>query len=203
MYADFIEHIDAIDNGRSVADGVLHYKISSTLSNRVGHLNPAWNEAQTNEIQNDRFKQAISLTGSEFVQAAQSLVNTWWPARSIVHDALASRMEVHASGKIIMLSQCCPWKDHLFELEKEVGANVLYALFQDTGGSWRIQAVPVTADSFDSRKKLPDEWRGLRDDVLSAKTGIPGGIFIHASGFIGGHADKEGALAMTIMALDL
>lgn len=64
---------------------------------------------------------------------------------------------------------------------------VIYAVYQDMGGSWRIQvgrfmciigfleskklsqAVPVTPNSFDSRKKLPAEWCGLRDGVLSEK----------------------------------
>lgn len=46
---------------------------------------------------------------------------------------------------------------------------MLYALYADLGGSWRIQAVPVTSNSFDSRKKLPADWCGLRDAELSAK----------------------------------
>ena len=50
--------------------------------------------------------------------------------------------------------------------------------------------------SFASRKPLPTAWRGLRDEELSAKTGIPGGVFVHASGFIGGNATEEGALQM-------
>lgn len=29
-------------------------------------------------------------------------------------------------------------------------------------------------------------WRGIRDEKLSEVSGIPGGIFVHASGFIGG-----------------
>jgi uncharacterized UPF0160 family protein len=61
----------------------------------------------------------------------------------------------------------------------------------------------VTPESFESRKALPDPWRGLRDDALSEKTGIPGGIFVHASGFIGGNATKEGALSMAKLALTL
>jgi uncharacterized UPF0160 family protein len=50
-----------------------------------------------------------------------------------------------------------------------VTTPVLYALYADLGGSWRIQAVPLTSNSFDSRKKLPADWCGLRDDVLSEK----------------------------------
>jgi uncharacterized UPF0160 family protein len=46
---------------------------------------------------------------------------------------------------------------------------VLYALYADLGGSWRIQAVPLSPNSFDSRKKLPADWCGLRDAELSVK----------------------------------
>lgn len=46
-------------------------------------------------------------------------------------------------------------------------------------------------------------WRGVRDQALSDLTGIPGCIFVHASGFIGGNATKEGVLAMVKLALTL
>ena len=38
----------------------------------------------------------------------------------------------------------CPWKEHLFELERERGTDPLpkYALFQDDKGQRRIQAIP-------------------------------------------------------------
>lgn len=56
----------------------------------------------------------------------------------------------------------------------------------ETGGQWRVQAVPVSPESFESRKALPEAWRGLRDDELSKTSGVDGCVFIHASGFIGG-----------------
>jgi uncharacterized UPF0160 family protein len=79
-------------------------------------------------------------------------------------------------------------QEHLFDLEKELGkeGSTLYVLYPDESGKWRIQAVPLSSGSFESRKALPQEWRGLRDDTLSSATGVPGCIFIHASGFIGG-----------------
>ena len=46
------------------------------------------------------------------------------------------------------------------------------------------------------RLSLPEEWRGLRDEELSVKSGIPNCIFVHATGFIGGNKTKEGALQM-------
>ncbi|RLN34180.1 uncharacterized protein C2845_PM03G00910 [Panicum miliaceum] len=94
------------------------------------------------------------------------------------------------------------WKLHLFELEEELKIDPLtkYVLYQDVRSqSWRVQAVSVAPDRFESRKALP--WRGMRDDELSAETGIPNCVFVHMSGFIGGNKTYEGALEMARAAL--
>eukprot|EP00604_Paraphysomonas_vestita_P004058 CAMPEP_0174824548 /NCGR_PEP_ID=MMETSP1107-20130205/35370_1 /TAXON_ID=36770 /ORGANISM="Paraphysomonas vestita, Strain GFlagA" /LENGTH=148 /DNA_ID=CAMNT_0016052397 /DNA_START=532 /DNA_END=978 /DNA_ORIENTATION=+ len=147
----------------------------------------------------------MELTGTEFIERVNSLAYSWWPARSIIENAIKHRFEVHPSGKIIILEHFCPWKEHLFEIEVEENCSgeILYALYEDTSGGWRIQAVPVDSTSFDSRKKLPSVWCGIRDEALSALVGIDGAVFVHAAGFIGGHRTKEGALSMAIQALDL
>jgi uncharacterized UPF0160 family protein len=105
-------------------------------------------------------------------------------------------------GSWVLLHACqggVPWKEHLFALEEELGVAkpILYVLYEDEREEkWRIQAVPPSAGSFEQRKGLPAAWRGLRDDALSAAAGVPGGVFVHASGFIGGNATYEGALEM-------
>ena len=77
-------------------------------------------------------------------------------------------------------------------MEKEAGNTIeegaaTYIVYPDEiAHQWRIQAVPVSPQSFESRKALPEPWRGIRDDELSKLTGIDGGVFVHASGFIGG-----------------
>lgn len=65
-----------------------------------------------------------------------------------------------------------------------------------------MQAVGVPG-SFESRLALPAAWRGLRDEQLSEAAQIPGCIFVHASGFIGGNKTYDGALAMARKALAL
>ena len=203
VYEGFMEHVDAIDNGISVSDEPPKYHVSTTLSNRVGHLNPAWNQPNTPEAFNAGFVQAMVLTGSEFIACVERLAMQWWPARSIVQKAVDERFTHHSSGSILVLDSQCPWKDHLFEIEKDqsLNADILYVLYGDSGGSWRIQAVPVEPTSFSSRKKLLEPYMGLRDENLSEAVGVPGCIFVHASGFIGGHKDREGALQMAIKSL--
>jgi len=205
IYVDFMAHIDAIDNGVSIADGPLRYFISTSLSARVGQLNPDWNQAQSKDIMNEQFKEAMLLTSSEFVNVCLNLAKSWWPARSVVEEAIKDRKSVDASGKVILMEKSCPWKDHIFNLEKEFKCvdELTYVVYGDSGGSWRIQAVPIEPTSFTSRKALPTEFRGMRDAGLDEKTGIPGGVFVHASGFIGGHKTKEGAIALAVKSLTM
>ena len=53
MYTNFLEEIDAVDNGIDVAEGDLKYRITTTLSNRISRLNPAWNEEGVEEDVSD------------------------------------------------------------------------------------------------------------------------------------------------------
>ena len=46
-------------------------------------------------------------------------------------------------------------------------------------------------------------YLGPADEGLSVATGIPGCVFVHASGFIGGAATLQGALEMAKKALTL
>jgi uncharacterized UPF0160 family protein len=50
---------------------------------------------------------------------------------------------------------------------------------------------------------LPKAWWGLRDAELSTASGIPGGVFVHASGFIGGNDTEEGVVEMARQGLVL
>lgn len=126
IYKDFIEHIDAIDNGIVVADGAVRYHISSTLSNRVGWLNPNWNEAVSVDTINDNlFREAMLLASSEFLYHVYDLSSSWWPARSIVQEAIDTRFEHDSLGRILVMSQHCPWKDHIFDLEDKVCSPVI------------------------------------------------------------------------------
>ena len=148
------------------------------------------------------------MIGEVFVNKLDYYGKAWLPARDFVISGLQSRKSIHPSGKIMVFETSIPWKDHLFTLEDELnipdGEKPLYVLYgEGPGKNWRIQAVPVSKDSFASRKPLPEAWRGVRDEKLSEISGIDGGVFVHASGFIGGNKTYEGALKMAEGALDM
>ncbi|KAJ7562986.1 hypothetical protein O6H91_03G091700 [Diphasiastrum complanatum] len=206
LYKNFVQAVDAIDNGENQYDTDLppKYIINTDLSARVGKLNPDWNEDDSPEKENLAFHAAMQLTGKEFLQCLQRYATAWLPARAIVADCINARKEVDPSGEILLLEKFCPWKEHLFELEKEMAVDptIKYVLYQDTRNKqWRVQAVSVVPGRFESRKPLPAPWRGLRDDELSQVAGIDGCVFLHISGFIGGNKTLDGALTMARKAL--
>ncbi|TIB07993.1 hypothetical protein E3P92_03896 [Wallemia ichthyophaga] len=207
VYREFIEALDAIDNGVSLYPTVENlpeaaYRNRTDLSSRVGKLNSNWNEEFTEQSQMVRFEEASKLTGKEFLESVDQYAKVWLPARDIVVDALSKRNQVDDSGKIILFETFCPWIDHYFELEHleqfqiKQGEEPLYALLPDGSKGWRVRGIPPNSTTFALRKPLPEPWRGLRDERLAEVSGVPGTIFCHASGFIGGNDTFEGALEM-------
>ena len=222
VYVGFVEALDAVDNGvdRHETASPARYDDATSLPARVGRLNPPWNApaagdgspAAANADLDARFEVASALAGSEFMECVDRIGKVWLPARDVVRAALESR-EADTSeacgGRVVVLARPCPWKEHLTDLEEEMGltagkdgTNVLFVLFRDDReGKWRVQAVNEPG-SFALRRGLPAAWRGLRDAELDAAAGAephgvePGCVFVHAAGFIGGHETREGALAM-------
>jgi uncharacterized UPF0160 family protein len=225
IYTSFIEPVDANDNGISVYDPAalaaagIEKRFSDggfTLGAMVSRLNPNWNDpvpadpAAAQAAEDERFLTASQRIGEEFDRDLEYYTRSWLPAREIVESAFKGRKEIDPTGRILVfMGQMVPWKDHLYTLEEaegETAQKVLYVLYPEKpapDSKWRIQAVPLTKDSFQSRKPLPEAWRGVRDEELSEKTGIPGGVFVHAAGFIGGNKTFEGALAMAKKALEI
>lgn len=221
IYQSFIEALDAHDNGisaydpKAIAAAGLEKRFTDggfSLGAMVGRLNPNWNdpvssdpeEAQAQE--DARFEKASARIGEEFDRDLDYYVRAWLPAREVVKQAFDKRSEYDTQGRILVFEgTSAPWKDHLYSLE-EGNPSTLYVLYPESanpGAKWRVQTVPVSKDSFESRKPLPEAWRGFRDQELDGIAGIEGCVFVHAAGFIGGNATFEGARAMATKALDM
>ncbi|XP_061358179.1 uncharacterized protein LOC133302429 [Gastrolobium bilobum] len=202
IYRNFVEAIDAMDNGvnQYELNEPPKYVINTSLSSRIKRLNLDWMDSdQSSDRENEAFHQAMALAGGEFLENVNYYAKSWLPARSIVMECLAARKTIDSSGEIIKLNRSCPWKLHIHELEEEMKINpsIKYVLYpDDRSENWRLQAVGISPVRFESRKPLPYLWRGLENDKLSEVAGIPGCTFVHMSGFIGGNKSYDGALAM-------
>lgn len=165
------------------------------------------------EEEDARFAAASTFTGQQFLAELHDTFHSWLPARGIVRKHFFARRtpELDAQGRILVLpyrKEGLPWHDHLFSAEEEEATvgSTLYVLFPENGepdSKWRIRAVSKAKEGFELRKPLPEAWRGVRDEELSKVSGIEGGVFVHASGFIGGCKSYEGALAMAKKAVEM
>ncbi|KAF7547227.1 hypothetical protein G7046_g9063 [Stylonectria norvegica] len=220
LYESFVEALDAHDNGisqydpKAIAAAGIEKRFSQGsfgLGALVGRLNPNWNDpapadpAAAQAAEDARFLQASQHIGTEFERDLDYYAKAWLPARTVVQQAFDKRTQFEPQGRILVIEgQSVPWKDHLYSLEDGT-PSVLYVLYAENtapGAKWRIQCVPESEGSFVSRKPLPEAWRGFRDEELDGITSIPGGVFVHAAGFIGGNKTFEGAKAMAIKALE-
>lgn len=233
LYDDFIEAVDANDNGVSKYDTAkleeagIEKKFKDggiTLASLVADLNhedplaldePSRATPEQPQAEEDfRFSKASTLMGTAFLRKLHGAATAWLPARTVVKEAFQNRLNEHPSGKILVLPRAgVPWKEHLYNLEEahliDEDQKLIYVLYpekEEPGSKWRIQAVSKDASSFESRKALPEAWRGVRDADLDALLGDAvedGAIFVHASGFIGGHKTEAGARKMADLALGM
>jgi uncharacterized UPF0160 family protein len=213
LYKNFIEALDANDNGISAYPADVKPTFNAggiSLPSLVGALNPNWNNSVDQAGEDAMFLEASKLMGETFVRKLDFYCSGWLPARDFVVEAVEKRFEHDDAGRILVFPRSVPWKEHLFNIEEELGFDEdvqkpLYVLYNEGENkpNWRIQCVPVSSDSFESRKPLPEAWRGFRDDELSKISDVEGCVFVHASGFIGGNKTFEGALEMAKKAFAL
>lgn len=233
LYTDFVEAIDANDNGISAFDPAATAGITKrfkdggiTITSVVGDMNnPDPTCPDEPQDEDSLFGRASTFIGNVFARKLHQACSSWLPARTTVKEAYHARHEVHPSGRLIVLPKGgVPWKEHLYNFEKEASGGseispenqTYYVLYPENAAEdakWRVQCVSVNESSFESRKPLPESWRGVRDADLdgviaaeaekNGQSKLPeGAIFTHASGFIGGHKTKEGAFAMAARGLE-
>lgn len=206
LYSNFVESVDAIDNGINIVEPLssLKYHITTDISSQIKDYYSIF-DPKTPEDENDLFKRCMCLIGGLFIQKLNFYCNKWIQSYQILKIDYENMIK-SPTPCILQLSDFYPWKEHIYTIEKEYNTKeenlTKYAVYKDSNGSFRVQAVPITPESFISRLPLPEPWRGLRDEELSKKIGINGCIFVHSSGFIGGNKTKEGALKMAIDALN-
>ncbi|CAD8179977.1 unnamed protein product [Paramecium pentaurelia] len=205
LYKNFIQSIDAIDNGinQFPNQDQIKYQINTHLSAVINRFNPTW--CEKNQDENAKFHQALEFVNTELISQMKSIYLGWYPGRYYVVQAYDSRLEQDQSGQILKLQMALPWKSHIFDIEQERGTVGLikFVLYPDRNEGWRVQAVSVNEDSFENRKSLKKEWRGVKDiEQLKEISGIDDIVFVHASGFIGGARSYENALKMAKLSLE-
>ncbi|MGL4737199.1 MAG: MYG1 family protein [Cellulosilyticaceae bacterium] len=187
---DFITQIDASDNGVDVNT----YEVPvTTISHVISSFMPF---GGTQEEVQAGFEEAVAFGRKFFFKTVRKAVEYYGN-----YNYVKAQLEAQdvAQTHYLVLEKTVGWKDPVFKLDTQ--ADVLFVVFEDISGSWRVQAVQKEAKSFESRKDLPKHWAGERDEAMTAMTGVAGCIFCHPARFICGNQTKAGAIALAEQAV--
>jgi uncharacterized UPF0160 family protein len=186
-----VQGVDANDNGQTIIEALVDGVQPMTVSGVVAALNPAWNEALTPAEEDARFAQAVELATTILereIAGAQAFAR----ARRLVLDAIARAED----PRIVELDRNLPWRQTVVER----APDALLVVYPKSDG-WAMQAVPVSAGSFENRRDLPEHWAGLSDAELAAATGVTDAVFAHAARFYASAGSRAGIVALARLAL--
>ena len=212
LYTDFVEAIDASDNGFSIMPrGVRpRYRITTAIQSQVGGLNQplmSLGDPALSISQNKRFLFAMLITLRPFLVTLDNKIQKIRLAAPIVSSALLKCVE--RGDQILVLSSPCPWKKMLNRLETDANLNErdapLLCVAPSDGSAYMIMTIPVDANKYylGSRMRLPESWAGKQKQELSNITGIDQCIFCHRGQFIAGNETLDGAIAMAKKAIKI
>ncbi|KAI4293336.1 hypothetical protein PAPHI01_2610, partial [Pancytospora philotis] len=193
IYSEFFLYADAIDNG-SADFGAIKPR---TMSSFVAGFN-VWeceNEALLEKMQYDRFTEALSHVRKDLENYLSYIFNDYVANYMRVYEEL-----VPHSGEIYVTKlKASPAL--VFDVDEKLAKGIKYVIYKNRD-DYRVLALPVRRGSFETRAPLKQEWRGLKDDELSESAGIPGCVFVHATGFTGGNKTLDGAIQMCKASLE-
>lgn len=213
-YFDYIEIIDAytreikLYNGQPQGDARFNNE-NLLLPSIIKYYNVQHGDNDDEEVKKLRIQkifETISILKLGFSNFLKYFAFSFIRGKQIIIDNYGKpipNIDPKLSDQIIILSEFIPWKEHIFNYEKEIDklGTLKYVIFKDTSNSWRIYCVPINPSSFESRKKLPLKWRGLETDQLREISGIDDIVFVHVNGFIGGAESLDGCLQMAVQSL--
>jgi len=190
--------IDAEDNGVDlVKEYAFHDVFHYTIAGVVNMFRPTWKE---DEISYDKkFLEAVSLA-RQILEREIKVTQDQVEAKDKIKEAYY----ITENKELIIFGE-----DENYGRENVVRALVdypepLYAvLYRSDVLNWQVVAINKDKKTFETRKPLPEQWRGLRDKDLAEVTDVPDAIFCHRGGFMCVAGSREGALALAKLALEV
>lgn len=176
------QQIDGPDNGFKMYES--KYNICD-FNDIIDSYNLSWYEEQTEELENERFNSAVNFAYDYLEKSLKRLVIN----QLYIKNKLKEKIEesYKNNSMILYLEEYMPWENLIHELDTKEQINYVVIPKKDDNKEiieWSIVAVSKEKDSFINRKDLPKEWGGLRDNELSEKIGVQGGVFCHNNLFL-------------------
>ncbi len=190
-----IQEIDSGDSGQNYIGTLLFTDSGYTsLGIHIANFGPTGDEPGTAPTMLCRFEAAAAFARgilTRMIRSRDALEKAFEEVKLVYQDTPDKSILVFEKNYDRPI-----WK-RLAEYSEPV-----YVVYPNMKGSgWKIECIPVNPVLMESRKLLPESWRGLRDDDLVKVTGTSDAKFCHPSGFLFGAETKESAIALAKKAL--
>ena len=190
LVKDFIEAIDAIDNGifpeiKSI------YKIK-TVSDVIKIFNPSYG---SNDNEDKQFIKAVSLAESILTEELKNVIG------KVEAGTKVKKLLNKTKGPILILDEYLPYEETV--LTSLSGKKILFAIYPSNRGGYGIKTIPISTTDKTSRVYFPKEWGGLTNDALEKVTGIKGSLFCHTNRFLMTASDLDTAKKLAELAINI
>ncbi len=190
LVKDFIEAIDAIDNGifpeiKSI------YKIK-IVSDVIKMFNPSYG---SNDNEDEQFIKAVSLAEAILTEELKNVigkVNANKKVKTILNKT---------KGPLLILDEYLPYEETV--LTSLAGKKIKFAIYPSNRGGYGIKTIPISTTEKTSRVYFPKTWGGLTGEDLEKETGVKGSLFCHTNRFLMTASNLDIAIKLANIAIDV
>ena len=186
---DFIEAIDAIDNGifpeiKSI------YKIK-TVSDIIKIFNPSYGSFDNED---EQFVKAVLLAETILTEELKNVVG------KVEANKKVKTILNKTKGSILILDEYLPYEETV--LNSLAGKKIKFAIYPSNRGGFGIKTIPISTTDKTSRVYFPKSWGGLTNSDLENETGVEGSLFCHANRFLVTASDLDKAIKPAKIAIN-
>ena len=140
--------------------------IEMSISDAVDLFNPNWDDPEQDP--DEAFLQAVSLAQRILEKEIKKVVSIV-RAKSEIENMIA-----HNDNELLYLPMHIGgWEEYILKSFNPKAKKLLYCVYPDPEGGWKIQAISVSRDNLtQKRKTLPSKWCGLSGVQFTDLTGV-------------------------------
>jgi len=187
---DFVEQIDAIDNG-IFPKIEAKFKVK-TLSDIFKLFNPS---SFSDEDENTQFLKAENLAK---IILEEEILNCIGKVKT--SNIINELIEKNENKSFIVLDKYMPYEEFLISNEK--AKDILFVIYPSNREGYCIKTVPTSPTDKSTRLDFPKSWGGLTDKELEEESGIKGLTFCHATLFLAVAKDLDTAIKVVNKAIE-
>jgi len=193
LFRGFISSFDAYDNGQNTFELTTENASVVQLQDIFDkYLNPNSDEPSELVDYDKRFIDAVSIAKVIFSRVVAKKT-----ASVKSEQYFYAQWQGSTDKRYVILDKHANAGDKADEMPE-----LLYYCYQSPNKNWHVQAMSKEKGSFESKKPLPEEWAGLKDDELSRVANVEDAVFCHNSRHLCGTKTKEAAIEMLKLALN-